>query len=108
MSSVSLGHALQMTPKLIRRAVGLWEAYPFRIRKLEFVNAPFHVNVVLDIFRSFMSKKLKERVHVTRGLPEFNANDHLPGELGGNGESYKDLASHWHKVVVKNQEFIKN
>lgn len=106
MTNVTLGHALQMTPKLIRRAVAMWEAYPFRIKKLEFVNAPFHVNMVLDIFRSFMSKKLKERVHVKRGLPDFNANDRLPGELGGNGESYSVLAAHWHKVVMKNQDFF--
>lgn len=105
MSNVTLAHAMQMTPKLIRRAVSMWEAYPFRIKKLEFVNAPFHVNVVLDIFRSFMSKKLKERVFVKRGLPEFNAKDHLPVELGGNGESYASLAEHWQKIVTNNQNF---
>jgi CRAL/TRIO domain len=106
MSGVTLSHALAMTPTIIRRAVTMWESYPIRMRNLEFVNAPFHVNVILDIFRSFMSKKMKDRITVRRGLPEFNSNDRLPGELGGNGESYDVLAKHWQNTLVKNYDFF--
>jgi hypothetical protein len=106
LSGLSLGHAMQMTPALIKRSVTSWESNPIPMKKLEFVNAPFHVNVVLDIFRSFMSKKMKERITVRRGLPDFNPDDRLPGELGGNGPSYAELAAHWHKVVVKNYNFF--
>jgi len=33
-----------------------------RTKSLDFVNAPPHVNVVLNIFRQFMKQKLRERV----------------------------------------------
>ena len=33
-----------------------------RTKSLDFVNAPPHVNVVLSIFRQFMTEKLRQRV----------------------------------------------
>jgi len=33
-----------------------------RTKSLDFVNAPPHVNVVLSIFRQFMTQKLRQRV----------------------------------------------
>lgn len=106
MHGVSLGHALQMTPTLIKRAVNSWESSPLRIQKLEFVNANLGINVVLDIFRSFMSAKMKGRVSVRRGKPDFKATDNLPKELGGTVGSYSTLARHWKQVVEKNHRWF--
>ena len=106
MQGVSLGHALQMTPTIIKRAVNSWESYPLRIKKLEFVNANFGINVVLDIFRSFMTSKMKERVSVTRGKPEFVESDNLPSDLGGNVGSYQSIAQHWKEVLEKNKKWF--
>lgn len=106
MQGISLGHALQMTPIIIKRAVDSWESYPLRIQKLEFVNANFGINVVLDIFRSFMSAKMKARVSAKRGKPEFKASDNLPVELGGNESSYESLAAHWKTVLESNSEWF--
>jgi len=105
MKGVGLGHGLQMTPMIIKRAVSSWENYPLRIKKLEFVNANLGINVILDIFRSFMSAKMKDRVSVSRGNPEYNALDNLPNELGGSVGSYSSLAKHWKKVIEKNQQW---
>lgn len=102
MKNIRLGHALQMTPTIIKRAVMSMESYPVRIQKLEFVNANRGVNVVLDVFRSFMTQKLKDRITVSRHVPDFNSNDHLPYELGGSEGTYKDLAQHWKKLLQKN------
>ena len=38
------------------------DCYPVRTKSLDFVNAPPHVNVVLSIFRQFMTEKLRQRV----------------------------------------------
>ena len=38
------------------------DCYPMRPKSLDFVNAPPHVNVVLNIFRQFMTEKLRQRV----------------------------------------------
>lgn len=105
MQGATLGHALQMTPMIIKRAVNSWDSYPLRIQKLEFVNANFGINCVLDIFRSFMSVKMKERVTVKRGKPDFRASDKLPKDLGGTVDSYEILASHWKQVVEKNHQW---
>lgn len=75
------------------RAVHCWENYSCKVKKLEFVNAPIHINIVLDIFRRCMSEKLRNRVFVTRGQSTVEAN--LPVELGGTGPSYDDLAAKW-------------
>lgn len=106
MSGVALGHALQMTPVVIKRAVSSWESYPARIQKLEFVNANLGINVVLDIFRSFMSQKMKERVTIRRGKPDFNASDNLPAELGGVTGNYSSLANHWKRVLEQNHQWF--
>lgn len=75
------------------RAVHAWENYSCKVKKLEFINAPTHINVVLDIFRKFMSQKLRNRVFVTRGQSTVEAD--LPKDLGGSGPSYKELTKYW-------------
>lgn len=47
----------------------------------------------MDIFRRFMSQKLRNRVFVTRGQSTVDVN--LPKELGGMGPTYHELAQHW-------------
>ncbi|XP_055617428.1 retinol-binding protein pinta isoform X2 [Toxorhynchites rutilus septentrionalis] len=85
--------------KFIPRTVESWENYPCRPQLLEFVNAPIHVNIVLNIFRSFMSAKMKSRVIVSRGTSQMNNVVKLPPELGGTGDSYHDLSIYWKKQV---------
>lgn len=105
MQGITLGHGLQMTPVLIKRAVNSWESYPLRIKKLEFVNASFGINFVLDIFRSFMTAKMKERVSTKRGNPDYKASDKLPKDLGGTVGSYESLARYWKQVLEKNHQW---
>ncbi|XP_031633550.1 retinol-binding protein pinta isoform X2 [Contarinia nasturtii] len=93
MKGVTLRHGLQMTPTIIKRAVYCWENYACKVKKLEFINAPKHVNFVLDIFLKCMSKKLAARVSVTRGPSTVEAN--LPKDIGGNGPTYDELTKHW-------------
>jgi hypothetical protein len=95
MTGVQLSHALQMSPGVVKRLVHTWQGYPNRIRSLEYVNAPAHVNVVLNIFKRFMSKKLRQRMHVHRGdgkavLKKLSPSV-LPRELGGTEEDYDTL-----------------
>lgn len=94
MANVTLGHALQLNPPLIRRSVQSWENYSCRPKVLEFVNAPVHVNVILNIFRSFMSSKMKSRLRITRGKSSVSP-QLLPPELGGTGPSYRELTDYW-------------
>lgn len=104
MTGVSLGHGLQMTPMHIKKSVESWSAYPCKPKMLEFVNVPIHVNIVLNMFRFFMTPKMKSRMIVRKSTSQLNTN--LPKDLGGKGQSYSELASKWKKIVENNVDFF--
>ncbi|XP_043272868.1 retinol-binding protein pinta [Venturia canescens] len=111
MDGVTLGHGLQMTPGIVKRLVHSWQScYPLRIESMNFVNAPKYVNVVLNVFRCFMSKKMRTRLHVhTRSNTSFfdKIPSHiLPEEYGGRGESIRSLTEYWKKIVTENTEWF--
>ena len=93
LESVTLGHALQLTPNVIKQLVHSWQGcYPFRISSMNFINAPIYVNVVLNVFKSFMSAKLRKRVEIfRRGIAGKVSSDILPFEYGGTNESIQNL-----------------
>lgn len=96
MEGVTYHHGLAMTPRIIKRSVQTWESYPCRVGMLEFINAPSYLNIALDIFKSFMTRKVKERVIIRRGLP---TGDYLPVDIGGKTEDYKTLTNYWKNVI---------
>lgn len=104
MDGVQLAHALALNPKLIKRSVDSWQVYPCKPKMLEFVNAPTHVNFVLNTFRLFMTAKMKSRVFVRKGTSEVKAI--LPKDLGGSGPSYEELAMKWKAEVERNAEYF--
>lgn len=122
MHGVQLGHALQLTPKLIKRSVESWTAYPCQPKLLEFTNTPRHVNIFLNTFRCvthvwltstllipfscsvFMTPKIRSRVVVRREGTMVNCKQ-LPRDLGGQGPSYKELAFKWKKLLEQNVDF---
>ncbi|XP_033209460.1 retinol-binding protein pinta-like [Belonocnema kinseyi] len=104
LESVTLGHALQLTPNVVKQLVHSWQdCYPFRIGSLNFINAPMYVNVVLNVFKSFMSEKLRSRVVILRrGIAGRVSPDILPIEYGGTDGSIQDLKDYWKTVVEEN------
>lgn len=104
MQGVQLGHALQLNPKLIKRSVESWTAYPCQPKLLEFTNAPRHVNLFLNTFRVFMTTKIRSRVVVRREGTMVKCKQ-LPIDLGGQGPSYKELAIKWKQLLEQNADF---
>ncbi|XP_062126624.1 retinol-binding protein pinta [Drosophila sulfurigaster albostrigata] len=104
MEGVQLGHALQLNPKLIKRSVESWSAYPCQPKLLEFTNAPRHVNIFLNTFRVFMTAKIRSRVVVRRAGTTVVCKQ-LPRDLDGQGASYKELAMKWKKLLETHAEF---
>ncbi|XP_017088701.2 retinol-binding protein pinta [Drosophila bipectinata] len=104
MQGVQLGHALQLNPKLIKRSVESWTAYPCQPKLLEFTNAPRHVNIFLNTFRIFMTPKIRSRLFVRREGTSVNC-DLLPKDLGGQGPSYEELALKWKQLLEENADF---
>ncbi|KAK3912627.1 Retinol-binding protein pinta [Frankliniella fusca] len=114
LNGVSLGHALQLTPPVIKKAVHAWQdCYPVRTRSMDFINAPMYVNVVLNIFRKFMNDKLKKRVHVhgksLDSLHKVVSPSILPEEYGGTCGTLQELRDYWlEQAVGKRLWFLDN
>lgn len=96
MTGVTMSHGLQMTPSVIQKLVHSWQGcYPLRIHSLNFINAPIYVNVVLNIFKKFMTKKLQSKVYIhMKSSKKWSSNlsNHLlPIEYGGTGGTLQEL-----------------
>ncbi|KAH8242879.1 hypothetical protein KR032_002749 [Drosophila birchii] len=123
MQGVQLGHALQLNPKLIKRSVESWTAYPCQPKLLEFTNAPRHVNIFLNTFRFvfsrnmnsralliscncriFMTPKIRSRLFVRKEGTSVIC-DQLPKDLGGQGLGYRELALKWKQLLEENADF---
>ncbi|KAF2902049.1 hypothetical protein ILUMI_04148 [Ignelater luminosus] len=111
MKNISLGHARQLPPHVIKKAVFAWQNYYCRPKQLEFVNAPLYINVVLNIFKSFMSEKLQGRVRVhfsgVDSLHEVISKDILPVEYGGNDGSTQELIEYWSQKLDDHKDWFK-
>lgn len=97
LDNITYEHVLQLPPNVIRNLVHAWQGcYPVRIYSLDFINAHRFVNTVLNIFRSFMNTKLKQRVHVHSRdklkLNETLPKNILPKEYGGTNGTVKELS----------------
>lgn len=113
MTGVGWRHARQLTPAMIKRAVDTWQNYHIRPKQLEFINAPTYINVVLNIFKQFMSAKLKSRVrvHYTENfnLTELISAEVLPQEYGGQDGDLKQHIEYWRIKLLEHKEwFIEN
>ncbi|KAL0114321.1 hypothetical protein PUN28_011523 [Cardiocondyla obscurior] len=105
-SNPTMRHAIQLRPHLIMNLVQTWQnCYPIRIHSINIINAPDYVDVVLRIFRSFMTEKMKNRVHVYTHRTIQNCfkdipTDILPVELGGTGETLRELTGN-HEILKR-------
>ncbi|XP_071441306.1 retinol-binding protein pinta-like [Hetaerina americana] len=111
LKGVTLGHALQMTPSVIWKAVHAWQdCYPVRIKSINFINAPSYVDVVLNIFRRFMNKKMAQRVfvhgHNIKSFHEIVPPEILPKEYGGSNGKLEDLVAHWKKTATEKRDWF--
>lgn len=111
LENISFDHARQMTPTLIRRLVTAWENYHCRPKQLEFLNGPFYLNVILKIFKSFMSEKLKRRIRVhpygVQYASSIVPSSILPIEYGGNAESIVTLSEYWAQKLLTHKDWFK-
>lgn len=114
-------HAIQMRPNIVMNLVHAWQScYPMRIQSINVINAPEYVDVVLKIFRSFMSEKMKNRLHVYTQRTVQNCFkdipvDILPVEYGGTDGTFKELTGNYGKLerlnmmrwTIKNLSYYK-
>ncbi|KAK9871001.1 hypothetical protein WA026_009961 [Henosepilachna vigintioctopunctata] len=95
----SFAHVKQFSISTMRHLAQALQNYHCRPQKIEFVNTPFFVNVVLNLFKTFMPEKLSKRVHVNSTLNILDKAI-LPKEYEGEGESVEDIVNFWRQKVV--------
>jgi len=112
LSGVGIGHAMQMTPSIIRKAVNSWQdVNPIRTKSMHYINTPLNVHVIMNIFKTFMSEKLKRRLHLHRGngssvLKTIIPSHNLPEEYGGTGPNVTNLIAEWKKKMLDSREWL--
>lgn len=110
LENVSFEHARQLTPTVIRRIVKAWENYHCRPKQLEFLNAPFYINVVLKIFKSFMNEKMRQRIRVhpygVEHASTIVSTSILPLEYGGSSQSIFTLSENWANKLITSKEWF--
>ncbi|XP_044754742.1 retinol-binding protein pinta-like [Coccinella septempunctata] len=103
-------HVRQYTPTRIKNIVNAWQNYHCRPKKLLFINAPTFIHVVLNIFKSFMTQKLKERIQVSyegnSALVNSIDTSILPQDYGGNRETMSELGLHWIEKLNSYKEWF--
>jgi len=108
----TIRHAVQMRPQIIMNLVHAWQSsYPMRIQSINVINAPQYIDVVLKIFRSFMTEKMKNRLYVYTERMMQNCfkdipSDILPVEYGGTGETIQELGEYWKKLIEENRDWF--
>uniref|UniRef100_A0A6M2DTV3 CRAL-TRIO domain-containing protein n=1 Tax=Xenopsylla cheopis TaxID=163159 RepID=A0A6M2DTV3_XENCH len=107
LENVTLGHALQLHPLMIKKLVDSWKFYPTMVKRLDFVNAPSYINVVLNVFMKFMTKKLRDRVVVHKtGLSTMTC---LPEECIKHPKAFfKDLSNYWKEQLNLYRDWLVN
>ena len=92
-TNIKLQHIGQFTPDRTRRYVECWEKmYPVKLRQIHFYNYPGIFDPILHLFRLFLSRELKDKIHfhprsvdgsLHKSLHQFIDPEVLPSEYGG-------------------------
>ncbi|XP_036143124.1 retinol-binding protein pinta isoform X1 [Monomorium pharaonis] len=105
-SNPTIRHIIQFKPYDIMNAVELWQnCYPVRYQRIVFFNTPVICSVLMRIFKSFMSNKLKSRFHVYSDAGncfEDIPTNILPIEYGGTDGTLQELTEYWKKCIEDN------
>ncbi|KYN50295.1 Alpha-tocopherol transfer protein, partial [Cyphomyrmex costatus] len=110
----TIHHIFQFGPSILKKIVHTWQnCYPIRLQLISVINAPIFIDITIKIFKSFMSEKLKQRLHVYPHMLQSCFKDIptniLPVEYGGSDGTIQELTDYWKKLLEENRDwFISN
>lgn len=104
-------HFLQLNPLFMRRfSIFTEEALPMRLRSVHFINTPIGFETVFNTIKTFMPKKMQERVKIhgkkMSELYKTVPKQYLPKEYGGENGSFREIANSWTKKVLAHREWL--
>ncbi|XP_055903484.1 alpha-tocopherol transfer protein-like [Eupeodes corollae] len=110
LGNIPKGLILQFDPVLIKKlSVFADKAAPIRIKGMHLINVPKEAAALINIARSLMSKKIRERLIVHSSLEslyKYIPQDYLPEDYGGHNGSLQDAIDIWEKRLLRYREFF--
>ncbi|XP_061393122.1 retinol-binding protein pinta-like [Musca vetustissima] len=106
LSSFSAGHILQFSPSVLKKSLTYMEnSLPLRVKAMGLINMPTFAEQFCNLFISFLSKKLRERVffcskkleHLSDKIPL----KYLPVDYGGENGRLEEICSDYTKIWNK-------
>ncbi|KAF5293986.1 hypothetical protein FQR65_LT10957 [Abscondita terminalis] len=97
LKNISRKFIVQATPTLVKQFVTcLLQGYPMRMKAIHFINVPKVLIPLYTIFKSFLSKKLQERVSCDplngeNTISQYFPISVLPTECGGTAGPFADM-----------------
>lgn len=108
MRGVTLSHAAQLQPGLLKRSSTVYQdAYPVRPQGIHYVYPPASFETMFNFIKSFMKEKLRKRLTL-HGENDISAlykdipQKCLPAEYGGEAGTIEELAAAW-KLKVESE-----
>ncbi|XP_036143224.1 retinol-binding protein pinta-like [Monomorium pharaonis] len=110
LTNVTTRQMFHLKPYDIMNYVQLWQnCYPMRFQKIVFFNTPIIFDIVVRIFKSFMTKKMKSRFYIYSNalhcFEDIPANI-LPVEYGGTAGTFQELTEYWKKDIEENRDWL--
>ncbi|XP_034236646.1 retinol-binding protein pinta-like [Thrips palmi] len=112
MRGVTLAHAAQVQPALLKRTSTVYQdAYPVRPQGIHYVYPPPSFETMFNIIRSFMKDKLKKRLTLhgendITSLYKDIPQSCLPNEYGGEAGTIDELAAAWKAKVESERDWL--
>uniref|UniRef100_T1GRL1 CRAL-TRIO domain-containing protein n=1 Tax=Megaselia scalaris TaxID=36166 RepID=T1GRL1_MEGSC len=110
LSNIKSGHFFQFDPVFVKKLAVLGDkALPYRPKGFHFVNCPTGTEKILNISKSLMSDKIKQRFHVHSNydsLLEKIPKQYLPKEYGGENGVIQDVVDHWENKLLSYKSYF--
>ncbi|XP_028140953.2 clavesin-1-like isoform X1 [Diabrotica virgifera virgifera] len=95
----------KITPLLLKQiAFVLERVHSYRTHSIHFINSPSYMHHTITLFKTFLKKKLADRVYSHKSLDELLEHlplDVLPSDFGGKQKSCEELAELWKKKMFE-------
>ncbi|CAG9859310.1 unnamed protein product [Phyllotreta striolata] len=95
----------KLTPTFLKQfATIVQKVQNNRMKALHFLSPPSYMDVIISMFKGFLSKKLQDRIFIHRKLEDLYEHvpkEMLPSDYGGKEKSLDELEELWKKKLLE-------
>ncbi|XP_033011191.1 alpha-tocopherol transfer protein [Lacerta agilis] len=107
-------HAFQISPTVAKIiAAAITDAFPLKARGIHLINEPLLFHPVFALIKTFLSEKIKARIHMHGNNYVHTLQQHfpasiLPKEYGGEAVSIETLSQEWTNFVMESESYLQS